>query len=142
MCVKIKNHLVSFFPLFGHGRLHIMYNKLIFCNRYGRLFPEACLVGARLVYFGRWSEPVPQNLGQLCRWAVNYGSCLLPLPFPVPFKHSIVQQTIEKRILKFTQTPKCLVKRFRFHAETKPFLAKQQTMHGKHTKSMNYTTIL
>ena len=35
-----------------------------------RLFPEACLVGARLVYFGRWSEPVPQNLGQLCRWAL------------------------------------------------------------------------
>ena len=26
-------------------------------------FPEACLVRARLVYFGRWSEPVPQNLG-------------------------------------------------------------------------------
>ena len=35
-----------------------------------RLFPEACLVGARLVYFGRWSAPVPQNLGQLCRWAL------------------------------------------------------------------------
>ena len=65
-----------------------------------RLFPEACLVGARLVYFGHWSAPMPQNLGQLCRWALlshliaewllllpalNYGSCLSPLHFPAPF---------------------------------------------------------
>ena len=34
------------------------------------LFPEACLVGTRLVYFGLWSAPVLQNLGQLCRWAL------------------------------------------------------------------------
>ena len=26
---------------------------------YSRLFPEACLVGAGLVYFRRWSEPMP-----------------------------------------------------------------------------------
>ena len=81
-----------------------------------RLFPEACLVGARLVYSGRWSEPMPQNLGQLCRWPhLRYGiaersscghaaaaaysklySCLSPPPFPVPFHHRVGQQTIVK----------------------------------------------
>ena len=72
-----------------------------------RLFPEACLVGARLVYFERWTEPVPQNLGQLCRWALlshliaeqsccghaaAAGSKLWPPSFARPFSNAISPQ--------------------------------------------------
>ena len=73
-----------------------------------RLFPEACLVGARLVYFERWTEPVPQNLGQLCRWALlshliaeqscyghaaAAGSKLWQLSFTRPFPSAISPQS-------------------------------------------------
>ena len=41
--------------------------------------------------------------------AVNYGSCLSPLPFPAPFHHRVVQETVEKLLfLKFTQIPNML----------------------------------
>ena len=94
------------------------------CSECG-LFPEACLVGARLVYFGRLSEPMPQNLGQLCRWPhLKYGiaersccghaaaassklySCLSPPPFPSAISpQNWTADHSKNLILKFTWTP-------------------------------------
>ena len=92
-----------------------------------RLFPEACLFGAKLVYFGCWSEPIPQNLGQLCRWphlrymdswAVLVWTCccscklysyLLPPPFPGNIlPQSWTADNWKTLILKFTLTPNML----------------------------------
>ena len=128
-----KNHVVHVLCVWAPLK-HISIKRYVLSL--SRLFHEACLVGARLVYYRHWSEPMPQNLGQLCRWALlNYGSCLPPLPFPAPFHHRVVQQTIEKLLFwSLHRRQTCLVKRFRFHAATKPFHAIQQTVHGKHKK--------
>ena len=42
----------------------------------------------------------------------------------------------------YTDTKHAWCKSFSFHAATKPFHAKQQIVHGTHTKSMKYITTL
>ena len=122
------------------------------------LFPEACLVGARLVYFECWTEPVPQNLGQLCRWALlNHliaerscyghaaaaGSKLWQLSFTPPFPSTISPQSCTGDRWKtlifevYTDTKHAWYKSFSFHVATKPFHAKQQTVRGTLKKVWN-----
>ena len=83
-------------------------------------FWPSCLFGARLVYFGRWSESRPgcptwdtdswAGLDMLQLPAVNYTAIFSPLPSTATFYHRVGQQTIVKLILKYTWTPKsCLV---------------------------------
>ena len=76
--------------------------------------------------------------------AVNCGSCLSPLPFPAPFHHRVVQQTIEKRLFWSLQRHQTYAwyKSFSFHEASKPFHAKQQTAH-EHTKTYDmYSNIV
>ena len=108
-----------------------------------RLFPEACLVGAKLVYFGRSSEPMPQNLGLLCRWALlshliaerscyghaaAAGSKLCQLSSAPPFPSAISPQSCtadhwKTLISKFTQTPNMLgAKVLVFMQQQNPFM--------------------
>ena len=63
--------------------------------------------------------------------AVNYGSCLWPLPFPAPFHHRVVQQTF-KMVFLWSLQGHQTCNSSSFHAATKPFRAKQQIsiVHG------------
>ena len=75
---------------------------------------------------------------------VNYSSCFSPPPFP----SAISTTELYSRPLQIfyfevhIDTKHAWYGSFSFRAATKPFHAKQQTVHGTHKKSMKYTTTL
>jgi len=64
--------------------------------------------------------------------AVNYGICLSPVPFPAPFHHRVVQQSIKKHIFEvYTDTK---------HAWYKSFARKTTNCTQYTPKSMKHKT--
>ena len=105
---------------------------------------------------------MPQNLGQLCRWALlsyviaersHHGHVCFcqqwiivavfhSLPFPAPFHHSVVQQTIVNNlIVKFTWRPNMLGTIVLVSIQPRNHFMQnwQQTVHGTHTHTKHET---